>query len=480
MLKRWLFYVGWGLLLAACGQNASPTATPAQAPSLRVTVSEALAFASPSREAEVLFRLVEGDQVPILARTEADAFGQPWYQIGRGELFGWVVGSQVSVSGDIANLRLVALQVPTLERPLSAPDDLPLIITATPIRVGLSEPQGTVSTETALYDLPRDDAPEVGRLIVGELVDLLGKTSASPADFYFVGQDGFILGWVAAADLVTSGDLNQVAVLSDADQSMTELLGLPTQAAQVASFSPEADPASANLSLNGTNEDETLTASLTPRATAPPTATPRFSPTPSPPLDLASTAQAAPSATPFQDQSAPTATPPPVEIQEGPPPPISLTAPDGWRAAYVLIPINSEIFRGTLPVAVYEGPLVGGLKGTLWVIWAFPNVTNPRGEINLFGDGLQLLRGVLLDAESCNLGVGEQRIVMIGGQQAEGTIFSAEGCEDTPDTGGQFGVLQYEGGNFAFFVSIEPLRNVDLGLPQMQQILDSIRFLDLE
>ncbi|MBZ0306651.1 MAG: hypothetical protein K8I82_11340, partial [Anaerolineae bacterium] len=76
---RWLFLLlVLSLMLAACEKDTPPEVKSSpigSAPFLRVTVSEARAFTYPSRDSEVLFRLIEGDEVPVLARTEPDLIG---------------------------------------------------------------------------------------------------------------------------------------------------------------------------------------------------------------------------------------------------------------------------------------------------------------------------------------------------------------------------------------------------------------------
>ncbi|NJL93522.1 MAG: hypothetical protein HC915_07205 [Anaerolineae bacterium] len=63
--------------------------------------------------------------------------------------------------------------------------------------------------------------------------------------------------------------------------------------------------------------------------------------------------------------------------------------------------------------------------------------------------------------------------------EAVGTIYSASPCQDQRDFAGFFAALQVEGGNFAFFVSVEPLQPASLlseGLREIQTMLDTIVF----
>jgi hypothetical protein len=69
---------------------------------------------------------------------------------------------------------------------------------------------------------------------------------------------------------------------------------------------------------------------------------------------------------------------------------------------------------------------------------------------------------------------------MIGGQEAVGTTYTAVDCVGSPDIAGFFAVLQVGGGNFAFFVGVEPAEAIDEGLPRIQSMLDSVRFIGLD
>lgn len=447
------------LILVACnGQQNSPTAPTATTnpfPRMRVIVSEAMVFAHPSREADVLFRLIEGDQMTVLARTEADGLGVPWYQVGQGEEFGWIAGSQVEVSGDLSRVRVAALYTPP-----TTPLATEVIPTLTPVPETV---QATVrSVEALIYPQPDATLAEVMRLPQGETADIIGRmVDESGTDtFFFLGRNRTPLGWVQAVDVTVSGDISTVATVADALSS-----ALPTEVSNL--ITPEATSTTAPLTE----------ASPTPGPTLMFTATVTSTSTPAVTADLASTSQAAPTATDFPvDPSVPTMTPAP--FQRGEAPPLQITLPDGWEAAHALVNLNTAYIQGNLPVSLYTGPLENGATGTIWLIWGYPNVTDPISQqINPYADGVQLLRGLVVDAENCTMGLGsERRQYKIGGLDAVGTIYSASPCLDGSDVAGFFAAMHLYGMNFAFFVEVEPVAQVGPGLREMQTILDSVQF----
>jgi hypothetical protein len=151
--------------------------------------------------------------------------------------------------------------------------------------------------------------------------------------------------------------------------------------------------------------------------------------------------------------------------------------PADWQAAHVLVTVNSLYMQGDLPVSIYQGRLGTDVLGTLWVIWGFPNVTTPSGELNPYADGVQLLRGLVYDASTCRIGLGgEQRTYNVGGFQAIGTIYSVVGCADGADAAGFFAVLEVGGGSFAFFASVEPPTATNSALPQLSAVLEAAQF----
>ena len=477
MLSRPLFFVFMFLLLvpAACGRAdtaSSPTDDPT--PRIRVTVSEALVFEFPSRESEILFRLIEGDQTPILAKTEPDLIGVEWYQVGQGEEFGWIAGSQVEVSGDLSMIRTVgeAVWMPTAT---------PATPTITPTATRVVFPDQVIATvnvaQAAVFELPSRLAEAAAPLFAGETVDVIGRVEADENGdvFYFVGRENNVIGWVLDSQVQIEGNLDIVPVLQDVDASVSALLGenvppVGTEISVVESPSP--------LPPTEIAASDTPDVSGVVTFTPPPTATPRISLTPSHTPDLAVTAQNAPTATDIPATDTPTPRPTGVAaLTEGEAPPLQIELLPGWQAVHVLVPLNTAFLQGDLPVSIYQGPLEGDMTGTMWIVWGFPNVTSPTGELNLYGDGVQLLRGLIFDSTTCAIGLGdEKRTFTIDGIEGTGTIYSAVDCEGSNDIAGSFTVVPVVGGSFAFIVGIEPVEKVNLGLPQLEAMLNTIVF----
>jgi|GEM_PF-472654 len=465
-MKSWMLFLILSLLMVACGDSDSgsnaPTNPSADIAQLRVTVSEARVFEQPSRDATLLFTLIEGDQTAILAQTPPDDLGVAWYQIGRGEIFGWIAGSQVEVIGDLTDVRDVALQadVPTLSPETPRP-------TASPTSLSAALPDivfGIVNVgQAAVFDEPDRDALSNTQLFEGEQVDVIGRLADDT--FYLVGRESLVLGWMLAAQLTIDGELEKVPELSEVDENISDLVG-----EDVASIATSAPVATETPSPTHTP--------ILPTHTPNPSITPTITPT----LDGAATAQSAATATLLPTAANVAAEPTTVpEIQGGFPPPLTLTLPSGWQYAHILAPINSIYITADLPVSIYRGPLVGDIFGRVWIAWGYPNVTSPTGEINLYADAVQLLRGMILDADTCEIGLGEeQREYFVGEYEAIGTIFSAVNCEDTEDIAGFFATLEVGGGNFTFFVGVEPADATNEGLPQLQSILNTVIFEGLE
>lgn len=222
-----------------------------------------------------------------------------------------------------------------------------------------------------------------------------------------------------------------------------------------------------------------------PEATATPPATSTRTPAPTPSPAASTTPRAVTATiTPFPPPTSAAldapegagATPTPRSIWPGAPPPLTLELPAGWQSAHVLLPFQTPASIREVPLSLYEGALPGGASGHLFLFWGFPNITSPTGEISLWTDALQILRGSLVD-QSCNLGIDlEPKTYPVGGHEAVGTLFSAVDCEGEPDTAGYFAALQVEGGNYAFFFAIEPPGAFADQLPTLQAILDSVRF----
>ncbi|MCU0514709.1 MAG: hypothetical protein MUE40_19315 [Anaerolineae bacterium] len=192
--------------------------------------------------------------------------------------------------------------------------------------------------------------------------------------------------------------------------------------------------------------------------------------------------------TPFPTGTLPPVTPTvtPIFIDtytgQGIEPPLTLALPAGWRSLYdtALVPQLGEL--DYIPVAVYSGPVTGG-SGTLALLWNFRSITsgNPfdpaYGEINLWSDGLRLLRSLVVEI-GCNVGTAPQRNdFVVGGLPAVGTIWSAVDCPALGDTRGWFAGVQVQNINFIFYAFTDPISAMDGPAPQeMQAILDSVTF----
>ncbi len=194
-----------------------------------------------------------------------------------------------------------------------------------------------------------------------------------------------------------------------------------------------------------------------------------------------------------------TATPPPTQTPivvtlpalagERIPPPLDITLPDNWRTVGydVLIVSDVDTIRG-LPLAVYQGPVTGGL-GTIVVLWGFPNIGDPfpdgaaTAAPDVWSDALRLLRLAVLE-QGCNVGTDAQRSYRVGLLAAVGTPFSAVDCPELPNTRGWFAGLQERGLNFVFYAYVEGQQLVDpqqvtafnTAAREMQAVLDTVRF----
>lgn len=171
------------------------------------------------------------------------------------------------------------------------------------------------------------------------------------------------------------------------------------------------------------------------------------------------------------------------------PPPIDITLPEDWEAVGYDVMVLNDVgeIRG-IPVAVYQGPVTGG-RGTIVLLWGFPNIGDPFPENgspvapDLWVDGLRLLRIAVLE-QGCNIGTDEQRSYRVGLLSAAGSQFSAVDCPELPSTRGWFAGLQEKGLNFVFYAYAEGDQIVDpansavfnQASQDMQAILDTVRF----
>ncbi len=185
-----------------------------------------------------------------------------------------------------------------------------------------------------------------------------------------------------------------------------------------------------------------------------------------------------PTITPTNESAAleaPTAYAAQQEVQEGVAPPFDIALPEDWRAGYGILPMRDAVSQRGVPVAVYSGPIPEMDAVTAWIVvlWGFPSLT-ATGQPDMWADGLRFLRGALLDS-SCNIGTDLSRYYSIGGyHEAIGTNFQAIGCRGEPDTAGWFAGLQEQGGNYVFYVYVDPLERINAATPALQTILDSI------
>lgn len=161
-------------------------------------------------------------------------------------------------------------------------------------------------------------------------------------------------------------------------------------------------------------------------------------------------------------------------------PPLIIGLPADWvfgRDVFLLQDVDA--FRG-IPIVVYRGPVTGG-TGTIVLLWGFPNLVGggalgSDAAVDLFFDGLRLLRLAVIET-GCNIGTDERREYSIGGLAAAGTQFAAVDCPALPDTRGWFAGLQQGGINYIFYAFTEPIDALEAAAPELQAVLDTVRFL---
>jgi hypothetical protein len=189
-----------------------------------------------------------------------------------------------------------------------------------------------------------------------------------------------------------------------------------------------------------------------------------------------------------------TALPTQPALVPGSSPPFDIDLPANWQYGFQSLPIRDRLVQASMNVAVYKGPIQGG-TGTIIVLWGFPSLGPPPtpaggqlpgtvvpGTLSpdmqqqmLWADGLRLLQGTVVDI-TCNVGNHSRGEFKIGGQPAYGEYFAAVQCQAEPDATGWFAGLNQYGGNFLFYVLIEPPQAYNNGRSEMQKILDTVVF----
>lgn len=162
-------------------------------------------------------------------------------------------------------------------------------------------------------------------------------------------------------------------------------------------------------------------------------------------------------------------------------PPITLDLPDGWQTGYATLLLEDFDGPRGVPVAIYSGPVTGGV-GTIVLLWGFPNIVSPRAgneplQTDLYLDGLRLLRMAVLEAD-CNIGTDLRRDDSVGGLAAVGSTFAAVDCPELPDARGWFAGLRQDGLNYVFYTYTEPIAAMDgPAEAELRALLDSVAFL---
>ncbi len=175
-------------------------------------------------------------------------------------------------------------------------------------------------------------------------------------------------------------------------------------------------------------------------------------------------------------------------------PAFDIKLPTGWKFGYTVLPLREPSVEASMSMALYTGPVKNG-KATIVVLWGFPSMgaaptlpgPGPTGtpvpgvtpldyqSQLLWSDGLRLLQGTVFDM-TCNVGRYQQLTFTVGGQNAVGAYFNASQCPDTPDTVGWFAGLNQFGGNYLFYVYIDPVDAYNEGRAEVQKVLDSVQF----
>ncbi len=438
------------LILSACGgddekSGRQPTAT-SSAPKIRVVVSQAPVFALPDRAAEIIVNLFEGETRHILGKSAPDDVGTTFYQIDLGNRIGWVLESQVQVTGDINKIALVEVTIPT-STPTATLESATEIATEASSTQTSGEVTAVISVPRAIaLTAPSRDADELTTLLQGEQVKVLRQTlpDALGTIFYEV-ELGTRRGWVLSSQVEISGDVSTLGI----------------------AFVPTASPET--IAQGVTSVPTTAVPTRTPTATI-------VTPASAEPTTLPN--NITPSASPVIANDNPS-------IQVGEAPPLTLTLPEGWDQGHFVMPVSGSLGSGNVNLSIYEGALPDDMKGTIWIVWGdFPLVinipdVNPNGTVDgaLWPTSIQYLRGLLF--ADCNIGLytDNRQTYDMGGYEGEGTTFSAVSCEGGgSDIAGWWVGVRVNQQNFLFYMGVEPVDRIAEGLGPMQGIIDTLQF----
>ncbi len=316
--------------------------------------------------------------------------------------------------------------------------------------------EAVVAVERAtVFSAPDRNAAPLTYLYEREKVTVTGKT-ADEAFLLLMIEDQ--PGWILTAQVDTQG--SSLAGLRVTDAQGAVALAVTPSAAPVATSEPSAIP--------------TLDPNAGPTRVPLPTRTPLPTLTPTDPGAPDSMPPVVTDVSTLSANTIPTV----ASIRPGGPPPLTITLPEGWQSVDILVPFRTQDTLRDLPMSIYSGPLPGGVTGYIYLFWGFPNII-VDGEYNLYADGVQLLRGSFVDS-SCNLGVYNQNTFYVGGQEATGAYYTADGCEGETDTAGWFVSLRVYDGSYAFFTAVEPLSELPNQLTNLQAILDTVQFVPPE
>lgn len=317
-------------------------------------------------------------------------------------------------------------------------------------------PVAVIAVERAMvFPAPDRDAEPFTSLYERERVAVEGE---SPDGSFLRVTVAGQMGWILRAQVEIEGDLTLV-----------------TDAVTV-------QPTATALAMEAATEAPALTVIWTPTptvaaATEIPTRAFIWTDTPSAPVPVPTLAR--PTRTPLPTRTpGGEATASALPVEPGAPPPLDITLPEGWQAANMLVPFSSYGDVRDMPLTIYAGPLDDGVRGIIYLFWDFPNVVSPNGDLNLWADGVQLLRGSLI-GDACNLGVYEQQPFTVGGQSGVGAFYQADECQEQANAAGWFVALRIGSTSFAFYVAVEPLDAMPGQVAALQAILDTVVFHDL-